>query len=294
MENKIILVTGATDGIGKITATSLAEQGHTVIVHGRNKQKAETVLNEIISKTGNKKIDILIADMLSLADVKRAAEEFEQKYPKLDVLVNNAGAIFSKNRETTTEGFEKTITLNLMAPTLLMLSLEKALEKSSSARIINMYSAMHKRGGKPDFSDFQLEKSYKPDRAYGLSKLYLVWATRHFAKLLKEKGIKNITVNGTHPGAVATNFGQEPDKGFLINTIFKVALRFMPKPEVGAVSSIYLATSPEVEKITGEFFDPKNKIEKPDDKYYSTANEQIVWDYCMSILQPYLSQNSFL
>lgn len=289
MESKTILITGSTDGIGKITATSLAKQGHTVIVHGRNESKAQKVCEEIKAETGNNKVDYVIADLLQMADIRRMADEFKQKYSHLDVLINNAGAFFNKQRETTREGFEKTIALNLFAPFLLSQLLLGPLQKSRSARIINLYSAMHRRGGKPDYNDFQLENGYKPDRAYGLSKLYLVWATRHLAKQLKEKGITNVTVNGCHPGAVATNFGQDADKGFLINTIFKVALLFMDKPEKGAKTSIYLATSPEVQNTTGEFFGNNEKMEEPDDSYYSTENEQKVWDYCMKALKPYLN-----
>lgn len=285
MESKTILVTGSTDGIGKITATTLAKQGHTVIIHGRNKSKAEKVCQEIKSVTGNNKIDFVIADLLQMADIKRMAEEFKKKYTQLDVLINNAGAIFGKEREITKEGFEKTITLNLFAPFLLTQLLLPTLEKSKSARIINLYSAMHRRSGKPDFSDIQFERNYVTNRAYGLSKLYLIWITKHFAKQLREK---NITVNACHPGAVATNFGQEADKGFLINIIFKIALKFMPKPESGARTSIYLATSPEVLNVTGQFYNQKEQVEKPEDKYYSIENEQKIWDYCQQTLKSYL------
>ena len=288
MNSRIILITGSTDGIGKITATELARQGHTVIVHGRNKAKAEKVCEEIKTETGNDKTDHIIADLLSLTDIKKMSEEFKIRYNHLDVLINNAGAFFGKVRETTKEGFEKTITLNLFAPFLLTQLLLPSLEKSSSARIINLYSAMHKNGGKPDFNNFQSEKVYAPNKAYGLSKLYLIWTTQHLAKILKEKGINNVTVNACHPGAVATNFGQDVDKGFLFNIIFKAALWVMPKPEVGARTSIYLATSPEMEGVTGKFFGYKKNEEKPDDKYYSTENEQKVWDYCMQILKPYI------
>lgn len=199
MEQKTILITGATDGIGKITATSLAAQGHKIIVHGRNRLKAETVCREIKSETGNNKVDYVLADLLSMADIKCMVADFKSSHNHLDVVINNAGAFFNKQRETTKEGFEKTIALNLFAPFLLMQLLTDVLAKSSSARIINMYSAMHRRGGIPDFNDFQLVNSYKPGRAYGLSKLYLVWITRHMASELKRKGITNITVNGTHP-----------------------------------------------------------------------------------------------
>lgn len=288
MNDKLILITGATQGIGKATALALARQGHHMIIHGRTLSKLEVVKKEIIDESGNSKIDIVVADLLSMEDTSRMAEEIKAKYPSLDVLINNAGAFFNKDRETTKEGFEKTIALNLFAPFLLMLSLLELLKKSPSARIINLSSAMHRRGGKPDFNDFQLEKSYKPAKAYGLSKLYLIWATQYFARKLKQEGITNVTVNASHPGAVATNFGQDADKGFLINLIFKIALRFVDKVEDGARTSIYLATSPDVEGVSGEFFSNKATKEKPDEKYYSSENEQKVWDYCEQQLSKYL------
>lgn len=288
MENKIILITGATQGIGKITATELAKQGNGVIIHGRNKAKLQSVADEIKSVSGNNKVDIAVADLFSLADIKRMTDEIKSKYNHLDVLINNAGAILNKDRETTKEGYEKTIALNLFAPLLLMQALLPLLKLSQEARIINITSAMHKRGGKPDFTDFQLEKSYRPDRAYGLSKLYLIWISRHMVSVLKSENINNVTVNVCHPGAVATNFGQDSKKGFLFDLIFKVALWIMPKPEVGARTSIYLATSPEVKGVTGKFFGNNKNEEKPDDKYYSAENEKIVWDYCMNIIKPYL------
>ena len=287
MEKKIILITGSTDGIGKITVTKLAQMGHQVIIHGRNREKAEKVKLQIIEESGNKDIDILIADLLSLSDIKKAANDFKAKYGRLDVLINNAGAIFGKERELSKDGFEQTMALNLFAPFLLIELLLPLLVKSASGRIINLSSAMHKRGGKPDFNDFQSERGYRPDRAYGLSKLYLIWVSRHLARELQDMGSK-VTVNVCHPGAVATNFGQDVDKGFLMNLIFKLALYIMDKPEQGAKTSIYLATSPKVENMTGLFFGNKENVEKPDDKYCSIEIEQQVWDYCESIVKPYL------
>jgi NAD(P)-dependent dehydrogenase (short-subunit alcohol dehydrogenase family) len=291
MESKIILVTGASDGIGKETAKTLAKQGHTVIVHGRNPQKTQAACEEIKSETGNSKIDIIIADLLSFPAIKSMADEVKKRYDRLDVLINNAGAIFGKIRETTADGLEKTITLNLFAPFLLTELLLDVLAKSPSSRIINLSSAMHKRGGKPDFNDFQLKKNYNPARAYGLSKLYLIWITRYLAAELKERGITNITVNASHPGAAATNFGRDADKGFLTNLIFKLASHVVDKPEKGAMTSIYLATSPEVEGVTGKFFGNREKEEKADDKYYSVENEKTVWDYCKKVTDKYIINN---
>ncbi|HWJ29586.1 MAG TPA: SDR family NAD(P)-dependent oxidoreductase, partial [Flavisolibacter sp.] len=112
MTNKTILITGATDGIGKMTAKTLAAQGHTIVIHGRNKAKAEAVVQEIKSETGNTKVEYVLADLLLMADTKRMVSDIKSKYDHLDVLVNNAGAFFNKQRETTKEGFEKTIALN--------------------------------------------------------------------------------------------------------------------------------------------------------------------------------------
>ncbi len=283
-----MLITGSTGGIGRVAAKALAQQGHTVIVHGRSKAKAEQACAELRSETGNDRVDYLFADFLSLTDIQRMAAAFNQKYDRLDVLLNNAGGFMSKTREVTKEGLEKTMTLNFFAPFLLMQLFMDALKRSPSARVINTSSAMHRRAGRPDLSDLQSEKKYSPAQAYGVSKLYLIWVTRHLAALLKEQGVTNVTVNASHPGAVATNFGQDADKGFLINLVFKAALLFMDKPEKGAMTSLFLATSPKVEHVTGKFFSNRMKEEQPDDTYYSKEDAKVVWDQCMAIVKPYL------
>lgn len=290
MDTKIILITGATNGIGKATASALAQQGHTLILHGRNKQKAEAVRDELIAESGNRQIDVLIANLTLLADVKRMADAFYKKYDRLDVLINNAGAFFGKDRATTPEGLEQTMALNLFSPLLLTELLIKALAKSPAGRVVNVSSAMHKNGGKPDLGDIQLQNSYGPARAYGLSKLYLIWAGRHLTAELKQQGLSQITVNSLHPGSVGTNFGQDGDKGFLINLVFKLAKLAGPlgtTPEQGAATSVYLATSDEVVGVRDKYF-VKQKEAKTDERYYSPANEQKVWDYSMTIIKPYL------
>jgi NAD(P)-dependent dehydrogenase (short-subunit alcohol dehydrogenase family) len=289
MEGKTILITGSTDGIGKVTAKALAKQGHTVIIHGRNKKKAETVCEELKSETANNKINFVIADLFLLSDVKRMADEFKKKYERLDVLVNNAGAIFGKDRETTKEGFEKTMALNLFSPFLLTQLLVEVLAKSPAARIINVSSAAHTMSGKIDLSDIQLENNYSFGNAYGQSKLYLIWVTQHLATELKEKGLSNITANSLHPGTIKTEFGQNTNKGFGVNLLFKLAMLFAITPAKGAENTIYLATSKDVENITGKYFSNK-RVGKPSMKYYSPENEKIIWDYCMQIVQPYLDK----
>lgn len=288
METKTVLITGATGGIGKETAKALARQGHAVVIHGRDKSKTQKVCEEIKSETGNKQVDMLLADLFLLSDVKRMADEFKEKYDRLDVLINNAGGMMNKERETTREGIEKTIALNLLSPFLLTQSLLDVLAKSPVARIINVSSEMHKRGGKPDFNDFQLVNSYSCTRAYGLSKLYLIWTSRHLITELKQKGLEHITVNIVHPGMTNTNFGLDSDKGFIINLIFRIAGPFALTPEQGAETSIYLATSDEVKTVTGQYYGTKKKIAKADDKYYSAENEKLVWEYCKQITKPYL------
>jgi NAD(P)-dependent dehydrogenase (short-subunit alcohol dehydrogenase family) len=288
-----MLITGATDGIGKAAAVALAGQGHTVVIHGRNEEKARAVCRAIRSETGNENVDWLIADLLSFAEVKRLAEAFKEKYDRLDVLVNNAGAIFGKNREVTQDGCEKTMALNVFSPLLLTLLLMDVLVKSPSARIINTSSAMHRMAPRPDFDDLQMEKTYRPMRAYAASKLYTIWITRHLAAELKRRGITNVTVNALHPGAVATNFGQGADRGAALNLMFKLALPFMKKPDKGAATTVYLATAGEVEGVSGKFFGNRQE-ERPQDKYYSAQTEQQLWDACMDIIRPYLGNNQIL
>jgi NAD(P)-dependent dehydrogenase (short-subunit alcohol dehydrogenase family) len=282
MDNKIILITGATSGIGKVTAKELAKMGHRIIIHGRDKVKTQAVCAEIKAETGNE-IDFLIADLFSLKEVKRMADEFKNKYDSLDVLINNAGAVFNKQRETTEEGLEKTMTLNLFAPFLLTQLLMEVLIKSPSARIINVSSIAHKMGGKPDLSDIQSEKNYANFKVYGLSKLYLIWITQHLAELLTEKGITNVTVNALHPGIISSGFGNGANKGLFIDFVFKLSKGLLTSAKRGASTSIYLATSNKVENITGKYFNNRHKIVKPSTKYYSKKKKKIVWDYCMNL-----------
>ena len=163
------------------------------------------------------------------------------------------------------------------------------LAKSPAARIINVSSSAHAMSGKPDLSDIQLNCNYSFGHAYGLSKLYLIWVTQHLAAELKENGLSNITANSLHPGTIRTEFGQSANKGFWVNLLFNFAMLFAITPEQGAENTLYLATSKDVENITGKYFSNK-RVVKPGMKYYSPENEKIVWDYCMQIASPYLGE----
>jgi len=287
MEPKIILITGASDGIGKETAKTLAKQGHTIIIHGRNKQKTQAVYDEIKAETGNNNIDMFTADFLSLADVKRFAEDIKHKYEYLDVLINNAGGQFTEKRETTDEGLEKTMVINVFAPFLLTTLLLDLLQKSKSARVVTVSSASHAMGGKPDLNDIELKNNYTMSKIYAFSKLYIIWVMQHFVSEMKKNGINNITFNTVHPSSVRTSLGREAMKSLKWKIIYFLWQPMMISVAKGASPSIKLATAPEFEGVTGKYYGPKGE-EKPNQKYYSAENEKTVWEYCKTVTAKYL------
>lgn len=287
MESKIILITGASDGIGKETAKAMAKQGHTIIMHGRSPQKTKSAYEEVKAESGNLNIDYITADFLSLAEVRNFANKVKQKYDRLDVLINNAGAQFTNKREMTVEGHEKTMTINVFAPHLLTMLLLDLLKKSHSARVVTVSSAAHKMSGKPDLNDIELAHNYSMGKAYGISKLYVIWIMRHFVSEMKKAGINNITFNTVHPASAVSNLGRESTKSLGTKIIYFLWRPLMKTTAKGASSSIYVATSPKLEGVTSKYYGLKGE-EKPSDKYYSPENEQIVWDYSMNIIKPYL------
>lgn len=290
MEKKNILITGATDGIGKETARALAKQGHKVILHGRSLKKAEAVVREIKAEQPKADLDILTADLLSFRSIEQMTEEFYKRYDYLDVLINNAGAVFSTERVMTEDGEERTFQLNVFAPFLLTNLLLPALEKSKSARVVIESSAAHGAARKPDFDDMHCEKEYGAQSNYSTSKLYVLWMGQHFAKVLKARGVNNVTVNITHPGASNTKFGRDEKKGFLTDLIYKATMWSYDKPEAACQSEVYLATSPEVEGISGRYYSNKSKEQRPNTRYYTPENEQALWDYCVKVCKPWMKQ----
>ena len=249
MTDRVCMVTGANSGIGRETARALVKMGATVVMVVRNQEAGEEVRQAIISETGNESIELMIADLFSMDQVRRLASDFKKTHTRLDVLVNNAGAIFPK-REETVDGFERTVALNHLAPFLLTHELLELLKASAPSRIVNVSSAAHRRG-KIDFENLQRRKKYGLMGPYGSAKLMLIMFTYALARRLKGT---LVTVNALHPGVVRTHFGQN-DASRGRRFMFRVLGPFFKSPEKGAETSIYLASSPEVEGISGKYFE---------------------------------------
>ena len=249
LTGKSILITGATEGIGRITAERLAGMGAQVTILGRNPQKTAAVA-AAIRQTSAAAVDTIVADLSVQAQVRAAAQEYLDHHSRLDVLVNNAGALFT-SRQVSADGCEMTFALNHLAYFLLTLLLLDRLKASAPARIVNVSSDAHS-GARLDFSDLQAEKSYSAFGAYGRSKLANIYFTYELARRLEGTGV---TVNCLHPGFVATNFGRS--NGGIFQPIFRIGQLFATSPEEGAQTSVYLASSPEVADVSGKYFDRK-------------------------------------
>ena len=248
MDGKICLVTGATSGIGRATAATLASLGAEVILVGRNPQKAERVAADIRAASGNPNVHVLLADFTDLDQVRALAATFRERFPRLDVLINNAGAVFLR-RELTPYGVEKTFLVNHLAPFLLTNLLLDALHVSPAGRIVNVSSEAH-RSGVLQLDDLPMDQGYGGLQAYARSKLANILFTRELARRLAGTPI---TANAVHPGVVATaiwRVGLAP----LDRLVRWVVKPFMLSPEQGADTILYLATSPEVEGVSGQYF----------------------------------------
>jgi NAD(P)-dependent dehydrogenase (short-subunit alcohol dehydrogenase family) len=247
MIGKICLVTGGTNGIGKATAQALARMGATVVIVGRSASKTVQVVKEIRADSDNPNVDSLLADLSSQQEVRRLANEFEQKYNHLHVLINNAGAAFMQ-RQLSVDGIEMTFALNYLAPFLLTNLLLETLKASAPARIINVSSGSH-TSGKIEFDNLQGERVYGFD-AYPNAKLAIILSTVELARRLEGTGV---TVNALHPGVTATGFGR--NNGKIMDALVSIfAPLVMRSPAKGAETSIYLASSSGVEGTTGKYF----------------------------------------
>ena len=242
MLDKIILITGSTDGIGKETARQLAQLGATVIVHGRRADRCAAVCDEVRAATGNSQVQFVVADLSSQRQVRQMAAEISAGYDRLHVLINNAGVILPQ-RQLTEDGLEMSFTVNHLAPFLLTNLLLDLLKHSAPARIVNVSSTVH-YSAPLKFDNLQGERKYNGVEAYKVAKLGNVLFTYELAERLKGSGV---TVNSLHPGVVATKL---LEAGWGWSSGLTSAQ--------GAELSVYLATSPEVEHVTGQYFESRS------------------------------------
>jgi NAD(P)-dependent dehydrogenase (short-subunit alcohol dehydrogenase family) len=247
MQGKTVLITGATSGIGKITALELARKGASVVMMVRNATKGEAVREEVARQTGNDRVELLVADLAALSDVRRAAEQFKNRHQRLDVLVNNAG-LFLNSRKESAEGYELTFATNHLAHFLLTELLRETLIASAPARVITVSSEAH-QAGHINFDDLQESRRYNGWRAYSNSKLANVLFAYGLARRLAGSGV---TSNTLHPGFVATAFGD--GNGSFVDFAFTLIRPFAKTPEQGAKTTIFLASSDTVAGITGEYY----------------------------------------
>jgi retinol dehydrogenase-12 len=273
LQDKIVLVTGATSGIGEVTARELAQQGAHVIILARNSEKAAKTQRAIIAATGNQQVDVVLADLSVLQQVRDVATELHAKYPRIDVLINNAGLMFGAEREVSADGYEMTLATNHLGPFLLTSLVFDLLQKSPAARIVNVASMAY-RFSKPTLDDLQSEHSYSPIWEYGNTKLWNIMFTQELAQRLRTRGITNVTTNALHPGAVATGYGQQ--SGGWLSAALKLARPFMISPEKGAETSIFLATDAKVGTLSGGFFS-KKKAEPVKSSFNTPANNRRLW-----------------
>lgn len=247
MAGKVAVVTGGNSGIGYETVAALAARGARVAMVARDASRAEAAADRIRACHSDAQVDVLVADLADLTQVRRLAADILSRYDRLDVLINNAGLMFDRSQRTV-DGLEATFAINYFAPFLLTNLLLDRIEASTPARIINVASAAH-FGGHIPWDDLEGKRRGSGYGAYSDSKLALVMFTRELARRLVGTGV---TVNAVHPGVVATGFAQEP--GNLSGLFFKLGKPFLRTPAKGARTTIYVATAPEGGKVSGDYF----------------------------------------
>ena len=266
-----ILVTGATDGLGRRVALELAGKGATVLLHGRNPERLEAALEEVRKETGNEKPGSYLADLSSLGEVRTLAEQVLSDYNRLDVLINNAGVIVGERRESE-DGYELTFAVNYLAHFLLTSQLLPLLRDSAPARIVNVASA----GQSPvDFSDVMLERGYDAMKAYTRSKLAQIMFTFELAGRLSGTGV---SVNALHPASLMDTKMVHETFGYTMSTV-----------QQGADATVRLAVSPELEGVTGRYFDGQREGRANRQAYDAQARKRL-WalseELCRSFLEP--------
>jgi NAD(P)-dependent dehydrogenase (short-subunit alcohol dehydrogenase family) len=280
MQGKVVVITGSNDGIGKETAVGVAGEGATTVLACRNQKKVDAATEEVKRRTGNADVYAVALDLADLASVRVAAAEILARWDRLDVLINNAGGIWTQRQETA-QGFEQTFGVNHLGHFLLTELLLARITESAPSRIINLTSVGHHaawRGMR--FDDLQSEKRYATMDAYGRSKLANILFTRELAARLDGTGV---TVNAVHPGPVRSGFGMDGDMGGLMGLGNRLIRPFEISPSLGAKTSVYLATSPEVEGETGGYW-VRRKRGHMSRQARSNAQAQRLWSESTRLL----------
>ena len=271
MAGKTVLITGGSSGIGKATAIGLAALGARVAITGRDLGRVEAAAVDIRAATGNPAVDAFGADLSSQAEVRRLAADVLDAYPRLDVLVNNVGGSWA-TRHVTADGLEHTFALNHLAAFLLTSLLLDRLKASAPARVVTVSSNAQSLG-KIDFEDLQGERNYSEQKAYPQSKLASVMFTYELARRLEGTGV---TATVLHPGVVSTRFGSE-DPSLIFKVVVPFYRPFMKTPQQGAATSIYLASSPKVEGVTGTYF-ANGRPQRSNKASYEGAATTRLWE----------------
>ncbi len=253
---KQVLITGATSGIGAVAATALATQGAALVIIARDRHRGEETLARIRAATGNERLELLVGDLAVQADVRRLAREFREQHTRLDVLINNAGGVFGR-RQRTPDGLELTFALDHLAYFLLTNELLDVLKASAPSRIVNTSSDASEQG-RLDFDDLQLERGYRPFRAYANAKLANLLFTFELARRLEGSGV---TATCLHPGFVRTGFGS--GLGTPLRAGTRAAQLFARRPKKGAETLLHLASSRAVAGVNGTYFFDKQPKRPP-------------------------------
>lgn len=283
MSGKRVLLTGATNGIGEVTAVELAKAGAKLTLVARSQQKAEATLQKIRAVAPDADVEFLYADLCVMKEVRRVAQEFKAKHQRLDVLINNAGATFS-NRESTPDGYEMTFALNHLSYFLLTRELVEVLKASAPARVVSVASEGH-RLGRIDFDDLQAGKgSYKGVFVYSTSKLANILFSNELARRLSGTGV---TSNAVHPGVVNTGFARNTPGWF--NVVIRAFSAFMLSPEKGARTTLHVATAPELGDVTGSYF-ARQKLKRPARAAQDEAAAKRLWEASEALVNQALAR----
>ncbi len=275
MKDKVVVITGATSGIGEVAADRLAQKGARIVFVARDHERGEATRKHLRAIAGHTDHTVHYADLSKISEMKRVAQEIADSEPQIDVLINNAGALFN-SRQVNADGLEMTFAVNHMAYFVMTNLLLDRLIATPGARIVSTASDAHK-GAKLNFDDLQSEKSYSGFGVYGRSKLMNILFTRELARRIAGTGV---TANCLHPGFVGTRFGDA--SGGLMSGLIKIAKNFALTPEQGAQTIIYLASSPAAEGKSGGYY-AKSKLATPTKEAQNDSDAKRLWDVSAKI-----------